>query len=349
MTMFAKENMQLIASWLQEHHSNGVQLDLTQLMRYQRYTHLLDLAPRQTIQSKLAGSYLAKTKGRGMEFDEVRHYQAGDDVRAIDWRVTARTGKVHTKLFREEKERPVFILTDLSQTMQFGSEFLLKSVQAAHLAAMIAWHAKKAGDKLGGILFNDQQTIELKPAGRHTAVLRYLHQLIKLNQFCQLSPSQTMKTTPSNSNPTQSAAPVDAEIAKTTAQTHTLANALGQLRRLAKPGSLVFVISDFAKLDEQCLRHLQAIKMHNEIRLCQISDPLELQAPKPSFGSALVSNGDANFPIELADQQLWQAFEKQQLQAQQFCQTAIQRLGLHLAKFSAARPLTLQLSEGHHE
>ncbi len=347
--MFAKENMQLIAGWLQEHHSNGVQLDLTQLMRYQRYTHLLDLAPKQTIQSKLAGSYLAKTKGRGMEFDEVRHYQAGDDVRAIDWRVTARTGKVHTKLFREEKERPVFILTDLSQSMQFGSEFLLKSVQAAHLAALIAWHAKKAGDKLGGILFNDAQTIELKPAGRHTAVLRYLHQLIKLNQLSQLSLNNDSSNQRSNNNLIKNDTTIAPQLGSASAQaTNTLANALGQLRRLAKPGSLVFIISDLANLDEQCLRHLQAIKMHNEIRLCQMSDPLELEAPKPSNGAALVSDGHHYFPIELADQQLWQSFQQQQMQAQHHRQSAIQRLGLHLAKFSAARPLTLQLTEGHH-
>ena len=133
-----------IRQWLDELHSDGIHLRLHELLRYQRQTQWLDLSPKQQIQNKLAGSYLAKSKGRGMEFDEVRHYQSGDDVRTIDWRVTARTGKVHTKLFREEKERPVFICTDLSQSMQFGSTLLFKSVQAAHLAAMIAWQIGRA-------------------------------------------------------------------------------------------------------------------------------------------------------------------------------------------------------------
>ena len=314
--MSVKQDPLQTAAWLDELQTNGSQLDLTQLLRYQRLTHLLDLTPKQTIQSKLAGSYLAKTKGRGMEFDEVRHYQPGDDVRTIDWRVTARTGKVHTKLFREEKERPVFILTDLSSSMQFGSQLLLKSVQAAHLAALIAWHVKKTGDKLGGILFNDQHIVELKPAGRHVAVLRYLHQLIELQKVNRALPQQ-----------------------------QNLANALGQLRRLARPGSLLFVISDFSQLDEQCLRHLQAMRLHNEIRLCQLFDPLERQAPIDCRGAALVSSGQQSFGIELSDQKLWQRFAKQQSAAQQQFDTSIQLLGLRPRHFSAAQPLSLQLME----
>lgn len=314
--MPTKLEPQQITQWLSDLQADGSHLDLTQLLRYQRLTHLLDLTPKQTIQSKLAGSYLAKTKGRGMEFDEVRHYQPGDDVRTIDWRVTARTGKVHTKLFREEKERPVFILTDLSSSMQFGSELLLKSVQAAHLAALIAWHVKKTGDKLGGILFNDQSIVELKPAGRHVAVLRYLHQLIELQKVNQPLPQQ-----------------------------QNLANALGQLRRLARPGSLLFIISDFSQLDEQCLRHLQAMRMHNEIRLCQLSDPLELEIPGQCRGGALVSDGQQSFAIELSDQHLWQRFAKQQTMLQQQIDNNMRLLGLRPRHFSAASPLSVQLTE----
>ncbi len=109
--------MQDIIRWLSKYQSDGVNLGIKELIYYQGKTALLNLSPRKTVQAKLAGAYLAKTKGRGMEFDEARHYQAGDDIRAIDWRVTARTGKTHTKLYREEKERPVFVLTDLSSSM----------------------------------------------------------------------------------------------------------------------------------------------------------------------------------------------------------------------------------------
>src|SRR5690606_33934634 len=168
--------------WRLQNGTTGTSLGLTELLWYQRYTKVLDLTPQMAIQSKLAGTYLAKSKGRGMEFDEVRHYQPGDDVRTIDWRVTARTGKVHTKLFREEKERPVFILTDLGNSMRFGSGLLFKSVQAAHLAALIGWHVKQHGDKLGGLVFSQQHHRELKPQSRSQAVLRYFHALQEVHQ-----------------------------------------------------------------------------------------------------------------------------------------------------------------------
>ena len=105
--------------------------------------NLLDLAPQAAglslnishKQSAQSGGYLSRFKGRGMEFDEVRLYQPGDDVRSIDWKVTARTDKPHTKIFREERERPVFISVDNRLTMQFATRGVFKSVQAAKLAA----------------------------------------------------------------------------------------------------------------------------------------------------------------------------------------------------------------------
>lgn len=320
-----------ISQWLAELHSNGTEVDLKQLLRYQRHTQLFDLTPAQTIQSKLAGSYLAKSKGRGMEFDEVRHYQNGDDVRTIDWRVTARTGKVHTKLFREEKERPVFILTDLSNSMQFGSELLLKSVQACHLAALIAWHVKKTGDKLGGIVFHQGQIRELKPAGRSLAVLRYLHHLIELQrQALELiaAPSAQSRTPQETTQKTEP----------------TLALALGQLRRLAKPGSLVYVISDFQQLDDNCLRHLRALTLHNEVRVCQLDDPLEQHIPASAFGMAQVADGSAPIALQLGSGKIRQQYQAQQ----QLFKAALQQhwttLGLANWQLSAAQPLLTQLA-----
>lgn len=311
-----------IRQWLDELHSDGIHLRLHELLRYQRQTQWLDLSPKQQIQNKLAGSYLAKSKGRGMEFDEVRHYQSGDDVRTIDWRVTARTGKVHTKLFREEKERPVFICTDLSQSMQFGSTLLFKSVQAAHLAAMIAWHVKKTGDKLGGLLFNQQSIRELKPAGRSIAVMRYLHQLIELQTAAvQQFPPLTTETPP-------------------------FAEALGQLRRLVKPGSLVFIISDFRQMSEPCWRHLQAIRQHNEIRFCQITDPLDHQLPQQASGFATVSDHSGRYHLQLANSKLKADYQQQQRQLDSHLQQQWRQLGCRFWQFSAAKPLLLQVT-GH--
>ena len=308
--------------WLNTLQSDGVNLALPELLWYQRHTQLLDLRPTIAIQSKLAGTYLAKSKGRGMEFDEVRHYQPGDDVRAIDWRVTARTGKVHTKLFREEKERPVFILTDLSASMQFGSTLLLKSVQAAHLAAVISWHSKARGDKLAGLIYNQHSHRLLKPASRTRGVLRYLQALIDVQQQAKDAPR----------NPT----PL------------SLAIALAELRRLLRPGSLLYILSDFSQLDQESLRHLQLIAQHNEIHCCQLFDPLEQQLPNAAQGIALVHAAEQAVQISLGDRQLQQRYQLQQQQLNQQLQLQLQQLGCKLVAFSSAEPLVSQLSRRYY-
>lgn len=305
--------------WLDTLQASGYSLGLPELLWYQRHTRLLDLKPGRSAQSKLAGSYLARSKGRGMEFDEVRHYQAGDDVRTIDWRVTARTGRAHTKLFREERERPVFILTDLSETMRFGSTLLLKSVQAAHLAALLGWHCKAQGDKLGGLVFSEQQHVLLKPLGRSKGVLRYLQALLDVHQQQQ------------------------------TNQGMTLANALAELRRVLRPGSLLYILSDFNQLDDEALRHLQVLKQHNEIHCCQFSDPLELNLPDNLYGEALVSAQQGSPAVVDLNNKLKQRYQQQQQQALAACKAKLLRQGCQWLTLSSAAPLLSQLAGAYHD
>lgn len=299
--------------WLAQNGTNATDTGLAELLWYQRYTKVLDLTPRMAIHSKLAGTYLAKSKGRGMEFDEVRHYQSGDDVRTIDWRVTARSGKVHTKLFREEKERPVFILTDLSDSMRFGSTLLFKSVQAAHLAALIAWHVKQRGDKLGGLVFSSNEHIELKPQSRSHGVLRYFHALTEIHR--QQVGNRGL----------------------------TLDQALSQLRRLVRPGSLVYVLSDFSQFTEDGLRHIRAIRQHNEVTCCPLSDPLELAIPEFSAGLAAVSDGVNTGFVELGDTGLRRQYHSIQQHQLATLKQQISQLGCKWLPISAAEPVLSQL------
>ncbi len=257
-------NPMQIKCWLDELNSNGMNVGLKELLLYQGKTALLDLTPRIGNQSKLAGNYIAKSKGRGMEFDEVRHYQQGDDPRMIDWRVTARTGKAHTKLFREEKERPIFIMTDLSQTMQFGSQLLFKSVQACHIAALTAWASTKRGDRVGGVVFNNHGHYELKPRSRQRGVLQYLHTLELLSK-----PERSSK---------QSAF-VNSE--------QSFSDACARLRHIARPGALLCLISDFRHLSELAIKHLSHVSRHCELVAYRINDPLELQLPSSDVEQTL--------------------------------------------------------------
>ncbi|MDF2177107.1 DUF58 domain-containing protein [Aliiglaciecola sp. CAU 1673] len=301
--------------WLEQHKADGVNLSAAELLYYQSKTGLMDLRPRRSIQAKLAGTYLAKTKGRGMEFDEVRHYQPGDDIRAIDWRVTARTGKTHTKLYREEKERPIFILTDLGAGMHFGTQFLYKSVQAAHLTALIAWAARQRGDRIGGLIFNQDQHLEFKPLTRQKAVLSLLHGLLELHK----------PVAQSNSN-------------------LSLDDALSRLRRLARPGSLIFLISDFAKVTEVTRQHLSALSSHCELVAHPISDPFEQALPKVNAPQQVkLTDGAQMTQVLLGDKQTEERYQERYLRHSHQVEHMLKQCRVQVLPISCALPLELQL------
>jgi uncharacterized protein (DUF58 family) len=299
-------------------YQTGVDIHLDELLSYKQQEKL-QLQPKATASyQQLAGNYLAKVKGRGMEFAEVRHYQPGDDVRTIDWSVTARTGKAHTKLFHEEKERPVFILLDLSDSMIFGSQFVFKSVQACHLAALLSWQAKQRGDRLGGIVFNQKQVAELKPTGRSKGLMRFLHQS---QQLCLAQPF------------------------KKNDQQQPLQLQLKRLSRLVQTGSQIHLISDFSQLDDSqpdnnAHKLLTLINRHNQINAWQISDPLEQTLPKNALKNQLQINslnGSGFFNPGASKTYQTAASERQQ----KIQQTMIKH-GIPLYKVCASLPLMEQ-------
>ncbi len=334
--------------------SNGIKLSMQELLQYQSKSRLIDLAGKKNIQGKQAGNYLSRSKGRGMEFDEVRHYQIGDDVRAIDWRVTARTGKTHTKLFREEIERPVLVATDLRQNMHFGSKLLFKSVQGAHLAALVAWHAKNRGDRLGGLVFRDKEHIELKPRSRKAGVLHYLHALTRLNN--SVDNNSTTNDKPAHTNESLN---VKAEHDEQTFtdnykqeindKSFNFEQHCARLRHIAKPGSLVYLITDGqALLDEHSnhhtLRHLTQISQHCELVVCLISDPLEQALPQSHMKlTVTLTDGKNRQQLALGDNKTAQHYQQQAMAQSQKLQQTLQSTGARVTYFSAGSTLEQQL------
>lgn len=223
---------------------------LDELIRLSQPAAGLKLA-RPTLRALQSGQYLSRFKGRGMEFDETRPYAQGDDVRNLDWRVTARTGRPHTKLFREERERPVFLAVDYRAPMFFGTRGMFKSALAARLAALIAWSARRHGDRIGGQIFAEAGSAEFKPEHGHKSVLRLLKALVD-------------RAVPP-AGPTRSAA--------------ALEEALIRLPRHARPGSLAFVFSDFRHLSAAGEAALGRLARHCDGVLVLIFDPLEQSLP----------------------------------------------------------------------
>ena len=323
-------------------YSNGIELSMQELLQYQGKSSLINLAGKKNIRGKQSGNYLSRSKGRGMEFDEVRHYQTGDDIRAIDWRVTARTGKTHTKLFREEIERPVLVATDLSQSMCFGSKLLFKSVQASHLAALVAWHAKSRGDRLGGLVFCDEQHIELKPRSRKAGVLHYLHALTTLSNTRKKINQRNVVINES----TQNEQDLTHEALK---QPHPFDDHCARLRHLAKPGSLVYVITDGHALrdEKECphaLKHLSQISRHCELVICLISDPLEQKLPESVLKLAVtITDGNNRQQLTLGDKQTAAQYQEKASEQNKDMTLLLQSAGARVIHLSAGDSLEQQL------
>jgi uncharacterized protein (DUF58 family) len=250
---------------------------------------------KSSIRSRQSGGYVSQSKGRGMEFDESRLYQPGDDIRSIDWRVTARTGKTHTKIFREERERPVFISVDNRPAMHFATRGVFKSVQAAKIAALLAWTAQNQGDRIGGQIYTDLLCQEIKPQNGKHAVLRFFNALLKARSI----PHPDM----------------------------TLEHALTRLIQHARPGSLVYIISDFRGLNQQAENHLAKLARHCDIVLIQIYDPLESHLPKKGR-YRFTNNEDRSVVIDTNDNQRAHIYQQHFQDRLDYLQKISKKLGI---------------------
>lgn len=300
--------------------ANGVDVSIKELLEYRGRSALIDLSSNSQIKSHMAGTLVAKTKGRGMEFDEARHYQMGDDIRAIDWRVTARTGKTHTKIYREERERPVILLVDLNHRQYFGSQLLLKSVQTCHLASLLAWSAVSNGDRIGALIFNDADHRELKPRNRHHGALAIVEYLVKMHQ-------QGLERFKQNQQSDDS-----------------FEKSCLRLRRVVKPGSLVFLLSDFSHMSQKAIKQLQLLSRHNEIIGCQMHDPMEQSLPSQLTGEVAITDGyrRSQFIVD-ATKRAQYTSNYQQQQDQRL--SVLKKLNIKTMHFSSHLPLLDQLKQ----
>jgi uncharacterized protein (DUF58 family) len=277
---------------------------------------------RSTVRALQNGQYLSRFKGRGMEFAETRPYVAGDDVRTLDWRVTARTGRVHTKIFREERERPVLLAIDCRAGMFFGTRGAFKSVVAAQLAALIAWTAHHRGDRVGGVVFSENAKTEIKPEHSRRSVLRLLREL------AEAAPAAGPR--PANAN--------------------SLQEALGSLERHAHTGSLIFVFSDFRGFDSEAAAALSRLRRHGDTVLAMVYDELEKSLPADGryrFGDGYRDVALDMNPRKAADYA--RRFERRLGELQQFARA--QRMRLLTCATSEDPLLVLQrgvMSERHH-
>ena len=207
------------------------------------------LANKQRVKSILGGKHASKLRGRGLDFDEVRNYVPGDDVRNIDWKVTARTQKTHLRVFTEEKEKPALIIVDQTKSMFFGSQHKTKSVVAAELAALSAFKVAKEGDRVGGIVFGDKGTDIVLPKRNRKNILFFLEKLSKRNKELIDSKPEGFE--------------------------NRLNAVFSKIRNVVTHDFLVVIISDFHRYSEEVVKQISYLSAHNDVVLAKVYDPME--------------------------------------------------------------------------
>ena len=270
-----------------------------ELVALKQKSRFLPFASGKLATSSSSGNYLSPVKGQGLEFEEVRAYAPGDDIRTIDWRVTARTGTPHTKVFREDRERSVVVYVDVNASMRFGTRGTFKSVQAARIAALLGWQANLNHDKLGSCVFGDiPHGIQISSPQRSRKPLWNLFKLLTLQDINENAPSINLDNT----------------------LIHTIS--------IIPTGALVYIISDFSDINESLEKQLRALRKRCKIVLIAIDDPADQNIP--SLGSVVFTAQERQLYINTNNEKGRETYAQQWQKIRQSLEKMAKKLGIEI-------------------
>jgi uncharacterized protein (DUF58 family) len=253
--------------------------DFNELVKLGSRAASLNMGSRRNVMSAISGDQNSPFRGHGMEFKEVRQYVAGDDVRYIDWRVTARTSQPHSKIFTEERERSVILCVDANAAMQFGTRGTFKSIQAARAAALLGWKANDNNDLVGASVF-----------GNIEGGMQFFAPLRSRKSLWNMLKLLSQKNAPQKQ--------INVSLEET----------LKHLNKAAPTGALVFIISDFAQITDGLEKQLRNLRKRCDVVLLPINDPADRDIPP--VGNLLFSNDNSKIGINtdsLAGRKAYQA------------------------------------------
>jgi uncharacterized protein (DUF58 family) len=274
--------------------------DFSELVRMGSKPNHLELASNRLTLAAASGNYTSPFRGQGLTFHEVREYRPGDDIRNIDWRVTARTNKPYMKVFTEDRERNVMLCVDANATMRFGTRKTFKSIQAARAAALIGRLANGSHDRVGCILFGDipEGLQFFRPARSRRALWQSLRLLSR-----------------SKTGDHKETVPLD--------------TALQHLNRIAPTGSLIFIISDFYPIKEGLEKYLTNLRQRADIVLVRIDDPAD--GLIPPIGSVWFSDeNDQAVAIDTDNRAGQEAYAKQWQANREYLENICSRYGINI-------------------
>lgn len=267
--------------------NDATRISLAELVRLRGSVRSVKRPAGRQVRAPASGGNQSRALGRGLDFAEVREYNPGDDVRTIDWKVTARSGKPHTKIYNEERERPFLIAVDLRSTMFFATRVAYKSVVASRLSAMVAWAAASNRDRVGGLVFSDNGLKEIKPAAGSKGVTKLLNEIVNLHQASRETAALDHTESDANSR---------------------LDDAFQHLRRSAHTGSSVCLLTDFAGFDSTIGGALTQLLKHNHVSACRIHDPLEANLPSPARYT--ISDGRKRSTVDTSSEKMRTSYEQ---------------------------------------
>ena len=276
--------MQYTPNRLRKPGSGGesqVYADLDELVRLRFKSSGFSFLPRQPVHSILSGQHASRLRGRGLNFEELRHYLPGDDTRNIDWKVTARTREPYVRVYTEEKDRTVWLLVDQRMTMFFGSRWKMKSVTAAEAAAVAAWRVLSAGDRVGALVYDDADISIIPPHRSQERVIQILKSIVEKNHA--MNAKSDLEPGP-----------------------HMLNRALKRVWALARHDCLVCLIGDGTGINADTRKYVTRLTEHNDVLSAFIYDPLEQQIPQA--GRLVFSDGVDQLEFNTEEKSLRDAY-----------------------------------------
>ena len=303
-------------------NSSGAYTNLKALLALRFEARGFSFHPRQLMRNPLHGRYAARLRGRGLNFEELRQYQMGDDIRNIDWKVTNRMRKPFVRSYTEEEERASLLLVDQRTSMFFGSQRQMKSVTAAECAALIAWRMISEGDRVGGIVFGDEGLQEYKPHHLQSTLVAFLRGIEKTNQALSLS-------SPPATTPCQ------------------MAHALQEAGRLTTHDQLIVLITDLSGWSAQSYKTATGLAQHNDLVVLHVVDPLEAQLP--TQGQMPVSDGVLQMELDASKPKLRTEFARSFETRTKAISQDLAKHGVAVVPISTAQEVAPQLRQafGH--
>lgn len=299
--------------WTDEHN---IYADINYLHHLQFKAKGLNFTPNQAVNSVLNGKYVSKLRGRGLNFEELRHYRPGDDIRCMDWKVTRRTGKPHIKVFTEERERNIFLIIDQRSSMFFGSTHKMKSVIAAEVSALISWRVTQMGDRIGAFVFNDENSFVIPAKRGKQHVIHVLNKVVQQNHLLKVGQSDNEPSIQLN-------------------------KILSKVSNICGHDALVIFIADGYGWNDKSTDYLKRLRLHNEVIMCQISDPLELSLPKMS--QMVISDGEYQIQFSSNEYKIQNEYQKEIQKQQNEYQNSARKHRIPLIHINTIEPTEQQL------